>query len=53
MYGQEMASYAWKITKKAQKVLGASICTLQAHFKVLDRNPKFHCFSPLNLQPKC
>ena len=43
---------AWKIVKLVQKGLGASICTLQAHFWVLGRNPKFQCFSPVNLQSK-
>ena len=44
---------ALKIVKLVQKGLGASICTLQAHFEVLGQNPKNHYFSPLNLQPKC
>ena len=49
----EKVPYTWKNVKFVQKVLGASICTLQAHFEVLGQNPKNHYFSPLNLQPKC
>ena len=48
-YGQEMASYAWKIIEKTQKGPRVSIYTLQAHFSVLGQNPKIHCFSLLNL----
>ena len=29
-----MASYAWKITKKAKKGLGVSICTHTAQMKI-------------------
>ena len=57
LYGQEMASYAWKIIEKTQKGPRVSIYTLQAHFSVLGQNPKIHCFSLLNLpynpQPTC
>ena len=49
---QKKLPQAWKTIRFVQKGLGASICTLQAHFWVLGRNPKFHCFSPVNLQSK-
>ena len=38
--------------KNAQKGLGGSICTLQAHSETTSQNPKFWQFSPLNLQSK-
>ncbi len=44
LYGQEMASYAWKIIEKTQKGPKVSIYILQAHFSVLGQNPKIHFF---------
>ena len=57
LYGQEMASYAWKIIEKTQKGPGWGFTPSRHTFRCWAKIQKFHCFSLLNLpcnpQPTC
>ena len=57
LYGQEMASYAWKIIEKTQKGPGWVFTPSRHPFRCWAKIQKFHCFSLLNLpcnpQPTC